>query len=643
MKTERALGRAQTRCAEVPETTEWTTMTTDQPMTATAPVWTALYPETVDPQTDLPWDSVAHAWHDRVAAHPEATAILYRGRSLTASEVDSDAEALATGFLDHGLDRGGIVGICLQNVPQFAVALLAAWKIGAVPLVLNPMYRGRELRALIDDSRALGFICDASDAEAVAQSLSGSSVSWIITTTDDEYAAACPDPGGEAAGPGGEAVDAVSSDSPSARTTRTPHWTEIPTTGWAEVLGTRRPTSARDAELRDDLLPGLDDPALLTYTSGTTGPAKGAVATHWNLLSVAQTCGQWFGLGSGDVMLAVAPLFHITGAVACATTSLIHPIVLDFVGRPDAEKIVTAIREDGVTVTIGSITVFNALLEHPGATSADFGSIRLLYSGGAPVPPATVAKFRDRFGHYVHNIYGMTETASAVIGVPAGIEAPVDQATDTLAIGVPFPGLDARIVDIATGEVVTDGTAGELQLRGPQVTPGYLGRPDANERAFVDGWLRTGDVGVMDSAGWIYLVDRIKDQINVSGYKVWPREVEDALYEHPAVLEAAVVGQPDDYRGETVVAYVSLRAGQIATERDLIAFARERLAAYKSPRIVHIIADLPKTHTGKIQRRLLRDQSPPTAPDANRPDANPPEATPTTPAPTAPAPTEETS
>ncbi|QPS35455.1 AMP-binding protein [Brevibacterium casei] len=618
-------------------------MTTDQPMTATAPVWTALYPETVDPQTDLPWDSVAHAWHDRVAAHPEATAILYRGRSLTASEVDSDAEALATGFLDHGLDRGGIVGICLQNVPQFAVALLAAWKIGAVPLVLNPMYRGRELRALIDDSRALGFICDASDAEAVAQSLSGSSVSWIITTTDDEYAAACPDPGGEAAGPGGEAVDAVSSDSPSARTTRTPHWTEIPTTGWAEVLGTRRPTSARDAELRDDLLPGLDDPALLTYTSGTTGPAKGAVATHWNLLSVAQTCGQWFGLGSGDVMLAVAPLFHITGAVACATTSLIHPIVLDFVGRPDAEKIVTAIREDGVTVTIGSITVFNALLEHPGATSADFGSIRLLYSGGAPVPPATVAKFRDRFGHYVHNIYGMTETASAVIGVPAGIEAPVDQATDTLAIGVPFPGLDARIVDIATGEVVTDGTAGELQLRGPQVTPGYLGRPDANERAFVDGWLRTGDVGVMDSAGWIYLVDRIKDQINVSGYKVWPREVEDALYEHPAVLEAAVVGQPDDYRGETVVAYVSLRAGQIATERDLIAFARERLAAYKSPRIVHIIADLPKTHTGKIQRRLLRDQSPPTAPDANRPDANPPEATPTTPAPTAPAPTEETS
>lgn len=582
-------------------------MTTEHPATATAPVWTALYPETVDPHADLPWDSVAHAWRERVAADPDGTAILYRGRSLTAREVDADAEALATGFLDLGLERGAIVGICLQNVPQFAIALLAAWKIGAVPLVLNPMYRGRELRALIDDSRALGFICDASGAEEAAETLADSSVSWIITTTDDEYGR-----------PRREVATAAEPDSPVTRA--------IPTTPWSDVLGDRRSTSDIDAELRDDLLPGLDDPALLTYTSGTTGPAKGAVATHWNLLSVAQTCGQWFGLGSGDVMLAVAPLFHITGAVACATTSLIHPVVLDFVGRPDAQKIVDAVREDGVTVTIGSITVFNALLEYPEATSADFAGVRLLYSGGAPVPPATVAKFRDRFGHYVHNIYGMTETASAVIGVPPGIDAPVDQATDTLAIGVPFPGLDARIVDIASGQVTDDGSAGELQLRGPQVTPGYLGRPEADERAFDDGWLRTGDVAVMDSAGWIYLVDRIKDQINVSGYKVWPREVEDALYEHPAVLEAAVVGQPDDYRGETVVAFVSLRAGQTVSAPELIAFARERLAAYKSPRIVHIIADLPKTHTGKIQRRLLRD-------------ADPPEATPTTPDPTTPDPT----
>lgn len=601
-------------------------------------VWTALYPESVDATADIRWDSVAHAWNDRVASAPDQTAVLYRGRSLTVADVDAEAEALAAEFLDREVSPGTIVAISLQNVPQFAIALLAAWKIGAVPLVLNPMYRGRELRALIDDSRALGFVCDASTAEAVAAALTGSSVSWIVTTTDEEYA-----PRARSTTMGAATAPAEpngASDVRSSATSIASKSTGIAFTSWAAALAPHRAAavtsetdlaiaSVREAELRHDLLPGLDDPALLTYTSGTTGPAKGSVATHWNVLSVAQGCGQWFGLGEGDVMLAVAPLFHITGAVACAATSLVHPVVLDFIGRPDAGKIVSAIRNDSVTMTIGSITVFNALLDHHDAVAEDFASIRCLYSGGAPVPPATVERFRDRFGHYIHNIYGMTETASAVIGVPLGSEAPVDAATDTLAIGVPLPGLDARVVDIATGEIVADGRAGELELRGPQVTPGYLGRPEADHSAFDDGWLRTGDVAVIDDAGWIYLVDRIKDQINVSGYKVWPREVEDALYEHPDVLEAAVVGRPDDYRGETVVAYVSLRSGRTAAPDDLIAFTRERLAAYKAPRIVHIIGDLPKTHTGKIQRRLLRDAPPATddAPAAQTAEANPTEET----------------
>ncbi|MCM1012937.1 AMP-binding protein [Brevibacterium sp. XM4083] len=607
-----------------------------------APVWTQLYPDRVDVDLDVPWESVAHAWNARVVAAPAQTAVLYRGRAMTTTEIDTDAEALAAGLFDLGCRAGTIVGLYLQNVPQFAIALLAAWKIGAVPLVLNPMYRGRELRALIDDSGAAGLICDASDAEAVTTTLSDSSVSWMLTTTDDEYAQASQ---AEVAPPAAAVSEAA-----------------ITVLAWADLLDRHRPAStggtgdpattsagrvansattsststATPPEHRADALPGLDDPALLTYTSGTTGPAKGSVATHWNVLSVALGYGQWLGLADGDVMLAVAPLFHITGAVACAATSLVFPVALDFIGRPDAESIVTAIRDDGVTVTIGSITVFNALLEHPDATAADFGSVRYLYSGGAPVPPATVERFRERFGHYIHNIYGMTETASAVIGVPPDTAAPVDPATDTLAIGVPFPGLSARVVDVATGAVITDGTAGELELRGPQVTPGYLDNPEANARAFDDGWLRTGDVAVIDDAGWIYLVDRIKDQINVSGYKVWPREVEDVLYEHPAVLEAAVVGQPDDYRGETVVAFVSLRAGETATPADLIAFAKERLAAYKYPRRVHIIGDLPKTHTGKIQRRLLRDSGTEAAPPSD-PAADPAST------PTSTATTEETS
>lgn len=568
---------------------------------STAHVWTRIYPAGVGQDPEIHDESAAHAWRARVAASPDQRAVLYRGRTFTTSDIDREAEALVSGFLARGLHKSSIIGIYLQNVPQFAVALLAAWKIGVIPLVLNPMYRGRELRALIDDSAASAIICDEGDLDQVRTTLTGSSVTWVLTTNDDEYAgdttvtstdaSATPatSTGAEAAGPEpGITVEA-----------------------WSDVLAAHRADASTH---RTDLLPGLDDAGLLTYTSGTTGPAKGAIATHRNILAVARSYGAWMSLGEGDVMLAIAPLFHITGAVACAATSLIHPITLDFIGRVSAEKIVTAMREDEVTVTIGSITVYNALLEHETATADDLRSVRYLYSGGAPVPPATVERFRNRFGLYIHNIYGMTETASAVIGVPPNTEAPVDPATDTLAIGVPFPGLEARIVDVADGSVITDTTAGELELRGPQVAPGYLGRTEANEAAFDDGWLRTGDVGVMDDAGWIYLVDRIKDQINASGYKVWPREVEDVLYEHPAVLEAAVVGQPDDYRGETVVAYVSLRTGQQAAPEELIAFTKERLAAYKYPRIVHVMSDLPKTHTGKIQRRLLRNSGTEAAP-----------------------------
>lgn len=568
-------------------------MAAEDTRTTSPHVWTRLYPAGVGEVPKIHHESAAHAWNARVDRHPDQTAFVYQGRSATTTEVDREAEALATGFLAQGLEKSTIIGIYLQNVPQFAVALLAAWKIGVVPLVLNPMYRGRELRALIDDSRAAAIICDEGDLEQVTQTLDGSAVRWVLTTNDSEYA---------------REPAAVTPQKTAPGEASTPGMTQHPGSSiavdtWSDFLTAHR---AEEPVRRRELLPGIDDNALLTYTSGTTGPSKGAIGTHRNVLSVAEGYGQWMSLGEGDVMLAIAPLFHITGAVACAATSLIFPITLDFIGRVNADKIITAIREDKVTVTIGSITVYNALLEHASATAEDLDSIRCLYSGGAPVPPATVDRFRTRFGHYIHNIYGMTETASAVIGVPPNTEAPIDADTETLAIGVPFPGLEARIVDIADGSVIEGRAAGELELRGPQVTPGYLGKPEADEAAFDDGWLRTGDVAVMDEAGWIYLVDRIKDQINASGYKVWPREVEDVLYEHPAVLEAAVVGQPDEYRGETVVAYVSLRAGQTVSPEELIAFTKERIAAYKYPRIVHVMSDLPKTHTGKIQRRLLR-------------------------------------
>lgn len=216
-------------------------------------------------------------------------------------------------------------------------------------------------------------------------------------------------------------------------------------------------------------------------------------------------------------------------------------------------------------------------------------------------------KFRARFGPYLRNGYGLTECTAPCASVPPEKEAPVDPVSGTLSVGVPGPDTVVRIVDAQGGEVPF-GEQGEIVVRGPQVVPGYWGRPEATAEAFPDGELRTGDIGFMDGDGWLYVVDRKKDMINASGFKVWPREVEDVLYTHPAVREAAVVGVPDAYRGESVKAYVSLRPGATVAPEDLGAYCEERLAAYKYPREVEILPELPKTTSGKILRRELRSR-----------------------------------
>jgi long-chain acyl-CoA synthetase len=232
-----------------------------------------------------------------------------------------------------------------------------------------------------------------------------------------------------------------------------------------------------------------------------------------------------------------------------------------------------------------------------------------LYSRGAPIPPSTINAFSDQFGLYIHNFYGLTETSSPSHGVPREADAPVDTASGALSVGVPIFSTVVRIVR-DDGSDADVGEVGEIVTRGPQVVPGYWNKPEETQNALraPDGSveLKTGDVGYMDEQGWFYVVDRKKDQINAGGYKVWPREVEDVLYEHPAVREAAVVGVPDEYRGETVKAFVSLRPGQDVAPDELIAFCKERMSAYKYPRQVELMDEIPKTVTGKLLRRALR-------------------------------------
>ncbi len=256
---------------------------------------------------------------------------------------------------------------------------------------------------------------------------------------------------------------------------------------------------------------------------------------------------------------------------------------------------------------MGSITAFISLMHNPDACKRDLSAMTKVGSGGAPIAPSTVQQFESQFGSYIHNIYGLTETTSPSHGTPWGQRAPVDPVSGALSVGVPVCGYTVRIVGEDRQELPV-GEIGELVTEGPGVVPAYWNKPEESAKALPEGRLHTGDVGFMDSAGWFYIVDRQKDMIVASGFKVWPREVEDVLYQHPAVRETGVVGVADEYRGETVKAFVSLKAGASVTPEELIAFCRERMAAYKYPRQVEIVDEIPKTVTGKVLRRELRDK-----------------------------------
>jgi long-chain acyl-CoA synthetase len=543
---------------------------------STKPAWLAFYPGDVDPERDVAFSCVMDAWDALLARRGESDLVHYFDGSLTVTDVDVASDALAWAFDDRGVQTGDRIGIYLQNVPQYLIALIGIWKAGAIAVPINPMYRKGELRRLVDDCRPDVIILAHADVAETTDTLEGSSATWLIGTSDREY---------------------QTRNDPRAA------WTAPVAKRTADDFGHLLACHIGEPYGAARVAPA--SPALICYTSGTTGPSKGAVNTHANVLHAATNFGTWVGLQPDDVVLAIAPLFHITGITLNAMTAVLNDCSLAMVGRFQAEVVLDAFAEHGVTFTIGSITAFNSLMALEWASASHFATTKALYSGGAPIPPATLEVFQERFGRYIHNVWGMTETTGGGIAVPRGAQARIDSATGTLSVGVPTQGATVRIVDEG-GSTVEPGMAGELEFTAPQVIPGYWENPEATAKTLPGGHLRTGDVAVMDEDGWIYLVDRLKDQINTSGYKVWPREVEDVLYTHAEVFEVAVVGQPDAYRGEAVVAYVSVTPGASVTRDELIAFARVHLAAYKVPREIHLVADIPKTATGKIRRQEFR-------------------------------------
>lgn len=515
---------------------------------------------------------------------------LHVSSATTAAAVNSMARRLR----DVRVGAGSVLGISLQNVPGFPIGMLAAWQVGAGVLLINPMYRDVELNHLLSDSACLAVLCESGDTERFESTAAANDLDLRILALPEAW---CPTEG--ASGLRVERPDGAHPHESSA-TVRRSRVERLVTS--SEGTDSTPEAETANACMKFDEPDGI---ALLTYTSGTTGPPRAAVATHRQLMASTRAFIELIDLTDDDVVLTIAPLFHITGAVINAAVALASGCPLVLTGRFDPASAIELIRRERVTFTAGSITAYLALAEQSTCDVDSMRSIRLLYSGGAPIPPTTVDRFEAQTGHYIHNVYGMTETTSAVVAVPPGMRAPVDPITGSLSVGQAMSDVELIVLDPA-GSHLPSGTTGELAIKGPSIVSGYLNAPEKTAETFVDGWLRTGDAAVIDADGWVYLVDRIKDQINTSGYKVWPREVEDALTRHPSVAQTAVVGMPDDYRGEQVVAFVILVKGKRANQAELQDFVRSQLAAYKVPREIHIVDDLPTTATGKVQRRVLR-------------------------------------
>jgi long-chain acyl-CoA synthetase len=508
-------------------------------------------------------------------APPDAPAIYYFDAALSYGDIDDLGNRLAGWLFAQGIGRGDRVAIILQNTPQFVIAAVAAWKLGAIVVGLNPMYRKAELEKLFADCAPKAIICHDDQWSIVVEAARGLVQAELVLWT-------C---GRELQSPNETRVLPPQSD-------------PAPGRALARIF-------ADPARPFSPVEPGADDVGLLLYTSGTTGLPKGAMLTHRNLVHNARLCAAHFELGPQSRVFGVAPLFHVTGFEVQMLTAFAAGASQVLTYRFQPAVVLDAFREHRPTFIIGAITAFIALMNLPDATHAHFASFDRLYSGGAPIAPAVVEAFARRFGRSIRSSYGMTELTAPSHLAPAEGAIPVDPRSGALSVGIPTADTDVIVVDDGRRPLGA-GEHGEVVVRGPSVMAGYWRKPAETEEILVGGWMHTGDIGFFDNEGWFYLVDRKKDMISASGFKVWPREVEDVLYAFPGVREAAVVGAPDAYRGETVIAFVSAEPGAVLDVTALAQFCRERLAAYKCPAVINILPELPKTASGKITRNTLK-------------------------------------
>jgi len=524
---------------------------------------------------------------DSAKLHPSKTCIHYQGRNLSYSEVDDISSRFASALVSLGLKKGDRVAVFMPNIPQLVISFYGILKAGGVVVMCNPIYKERELEHQLGDCGAEIVVASRTVAKGMDlfQSLGACrgrlSLRHVVTTSLTDYLPAVKK---RLAGLAG--IKDVPRDN---------------TLDFVKLVETNSPL-ANPVEVNP-----VEDIAVLQYTGGTTGVAKGAMLTHYNLLSNAVYGARLFPLSEKDVSLCVLPLFHIYGLTVTMNMPISVGGTLVLLPSFHVEEVAKAIEKEKVTTFSGAPAMYIAINSKPNAKDFHLHSVRACMSGGSALPPAVRRKFMELTGGNLVEGYGLSETSPTTHVNPL-----VGGVVKDGSIGPPFCETDAKIVDTENRyRALGVDEVGELAVKGPQVMKGYWNQKTETEEVLEDGWFLTGDIAKMDADGYFYIVDRKKDMINVGGFKVYPREVEDVIFEHPDVKEAGVVGTPDEFSGEVVKAFVVRKdPSKSLAERDVIEFCGKRLAKFKVPKTVEFVDELPKTLIGKVLRRKLRELKP---------------------------------
>ncbi len=551
----------------------------------TEKIWLKFYEDDVPANVNYHEKFLLENLRESTAKYPNNMALSFMGHVTTYSQLNTMVEKIAACFLDFGIKKGDSVAILLPNVVPCVAAYYALLKIGAVTVMNNPLYTDRELEHQFNDSNAKILVTLDLLGNRMIDLREKTSIKQIIYTSIGDY---LPFPKSLLFPLVAKKKKLAADVKPAPEVYK-----------WKDLIK-KYPANAPDATVK------WDDVAMYQYTGGTTGVSKGVMLTHANLSKQLQQANAWFpDLKDGvETALSALPFFHIFGLTTAMNYSIAKGWGNILVPKPQPEQLLEAFRKFKPSFAPLVPTMFIGMLAHPDIKKTDLSCIKGCFSGSAPLPIEVIKEFEDISGGVIVEGFGMTETC------PVTHMNPFNPAKRKVgSVGIPVPDTIARIVDIETGtKEMPVGVEGELVVKGPQVMKGYHNRPDATAETIRDGWLHTGDIAKMDEDGYFYIVDRIKDMIISGGYNVYPRDIEEVLYEHPKVMEACSIGIPHKQRGESVKAFIVLKESETATAEELISFCEKHLAKYKLPTEIEFRDELPKTNVGKILRKDLRKE-----------------------------------